>query len=318
MSNIKPSVFGPISEEPVLSPLRVLVVVCAYNEEKNIVIPVARAVAEGFDVLVVDDGSEDHTSEVAAELGARVLRNPERLGKAAALEKAIQYAKSQGYDAIIEIDADAIPIRGSIGRLYHHLLRPEVGGVSARQIPLGEGLAYKIDEVMWEILRLAKHLQQRLGREVHLGAVMYGVKLCHVKKIVGVINDDEFIGIMVTRDGKRNYFAEDCIVYFDASTSIKHIFTRRKRMILGHLQLGKSTAPSMNLDVLLMATFLAVIRKPSRFVWLLPAIAIEVAAQIAARTDFRKIDKVRQYIRWHTHGLKRPFTVTNFYLRLQW
>ncbi|MEM0482790.1 MAG: glycosyltransferase [Nitrososphaerota archaeon] len=286
--------------------LRALVVICAYNEEASIAAPVSQAVREGFDVLVVDDGSEDRTAQIAEKKGAVVVRNPERSGKAAALSRAIDYAKTHGYDAIIEIDADAIPTPGSITKLYHHLAPPSVGAVSALQIPLGTGLAYKIDELMWSILAVGKSLQQRLNRPVHLGAVMYGVKLAHIQKVMEVINDDEFIGILVRRDGKQNYFAEDCIAYFDASASIRHLFNRRKRMIMGHLQLKGSTAPSMQPNILAEATLLAIIKKPSRITWLIPAMTIEIAARLTALRDSRKTRKLQEYAKWHTHGLKKP------------
>ncbi len=286
--------------------LRALVVICAYNEEGSIAAPVSQAVREGFEVLVVDDGSEDKTSHIAEKHGAIVVRNPERCGKAAALSRAIDYAKTHGYDAIIEIDADAIPTPGSITKLYQHLASPSVGAVSALQIPLGTGLAYKIDELMWSILAVGKSLQQRLNRPVHLGAVMYGAKLENINNPLDIINDDEYIGKAIHKSGKQHLFIADCVVYFDASTSIRHLFERRKRMILGHLQLGKSTAPSMYPDILTVATLLAIIRKPSRIIWLIPAAIIEVAARLAAFADLRKEKTLREYIKWHTHGMKRP------------
>jgi len=289
--------------------LRTLVVVCAYNEEASIAVPVSRAVKEGFPVLVVDDGSEDRTSEIAKAQGAVVVRNPERMGKAQALNRAISYAKDHGYEAIIEIDADAVPTDKSITKLYRYLTLPNVAAVSARQIPIGNGIAYKIDELVWRILAIGKSLQQRLNRPVHLGAVMYGVKLKYVKEVVEVVNDDEFVGIIVLREGGRTYFADDVIVYFDASSSIKHLFARRKRMILGHLQLGKSTAPSMQPKILAIATLLAICEKKSRMVWFFPAAAIEMAAHLSARATARKVWRLKEYVRWHTQGLKRPLRI---------
>lgn len=283
-----------------------MVVICAYNEEGSIAVPVSRAVREGFDVLVVDDGSEDGTAEVAERHGATVVRSPERCGKAAALSRAIDYAKTQGYGAIIEIGADAIPTQGSITKIYQYLTSPKIGAVSALQIPLGKGLAYNIDELMWSVLAIGKSLQQRLNRPVHLGAVMYGVKLESIDKPLNIINDDEYIGKAVHKSGKPHLFLEDSVVYFDASTSIKHLFTRRKRMILGHLQLGKSTAPSMQPDLLAVATLLSLIKKPSRITWLIPAAVIEIAARLAAFAELRKEKLLKEYIKWHTHGLKKP------------
>jgi glycosyltransferase involved in cell wall biosynthesis len=57
-------------------------------------------------VLVVDDGSQDNTSEIARESGAIVLRQEPNQGKGAAMERGFRYALEKGFDAVITIDAD--------------------------------------------------------------------------------------------------------------------------------------------------------------------------------------------------------------------
>jgi glycosyltransferase involved in cell wall biosynthesis len=287
-----------------------LVVICAYNEEETIGKVVSRVLEEGFNVLVVDDGSDDSTADIALQQGATVIRHPVRMGKAAALSDAIRFAAEKGYEIVIEVDADAIPTKGSIKKLAKYIAIPTVGGVSALQIPVGGGLAYSIDELVWAILAEGKRLQQRRGMNVHLGAVMYGIRLKYIERIVKVINDDEYVGICIIRRGARTLFAEDAIAYFDASSSLKHLYIRRKRMIVGHIQLGKSTAPSMQPNILAAATLLAVIRKPSRVLWLLPAIVIEITARLSAMRDARNIEKMSQYKKWHTYGMKKPITIS--------
>jgi len=288
----------------------VLVIICAYNEEETIGLVVQRAVEEGFSVLVVDDGSDDRTADIALQKGATVIRHSERVGKAAALRDAIRFAKEKGYEVVIEVGADAILTKGSIRRLTKYLSIPNVGGVSALQKPVGRGLVYFIDELVWAVLAEGKMLQQRRGMNVHLGAALYGIRLEYIERIVEVINDDEYVGICIIRKGARTLFAEDALVYFDASSSIKHLYIRRKRMLMGHIQLGKSTAPSMQPNILLAATFLAVIRKPSRIFWFPHAIAIEIIARLSAMRDARNIEKINKYKKWHTHGMKKPITVS--------
>jgi glycosyltransferase involved in cell wall biosynthesis len=68
--------------------LRAAVIIPAYNEERRIAATVAGA-SEIFGVglvIVVDDGSSDATSEVAARAGAHVVRSTTNQGKAAAME----------------------------------------------------------------------------------------------------------------------------------------------------------------------------------------------------------------------------------------
>ena len=57
-------------------------------------------------VVVVDDGSSDRTGERAGEAGAIVLVHPRNLGKGAALETGLHWAKEQGHTVVVTLDAD--------------------------------------------------------------------------------------------------------------------------------------------------------------------------------------------------------------------
>ena len=67
--------------------------------------------AEGFSVLVVDDGSTDDGLDTVADLRVARHRFPSNRGKGAAILAAAELAKRSGYDAIVTIDA-----RGSTTR----------------------------------------------------------------------------------------------------------------------------------------------------------------------------------------------------------
>lgn len=87
---------------------RVLVVVPAWNEQDSVgaVVREVRAVDPGLDVLVVDDGSGDRTSRAAAEAGAAVCRLPFNLGVGGAMRAGYRYAVREGYDVVVQVDAD--------------------------------------------------------------------------------------------------------------------------------------------------------------------------------------------------------------------
>lgn len=63
-------------------------------------------VRRGAMVILVDDGSEDETSSIAAKAGALVLRQPTSLGKGSALLTGCDRAVSLGADLIAVMDAD--------------------------------------------------------------------------------------------------------------------------------------------------------------------------------------------------------------------
>ncbi len=59
-----------------------------------------------MDVLVVDDGSSDDTTEAARVAGAAVVRLPFNLGYGAALQTGYKYALEQGYERLVQMDGD--------------------------------------------------------------------------------------------------------------------------------------------------------------------------------------------------------------------
>jgi glycosyltransferase involved in cell wall biosynthesis len=82
------------------------VVIAAYNEGKVIRGVVREVVQDGWQVVVVDDGSRDHTIEEARAGGALVVRHPINLGQGAALQTGIDYALRRGARYIVTFDAD--------------------------------------------------------------------------------------------------------------------------------------------------------------------------------------------------------------------
>jgi glycosyltransferase involved in cell wall biosynthesis len=87
---------------------RVLVVIPAYNEEESLesVIDSVRRHIPQADILVVDDGSEDNTSERAQSARAGLLRLPCNLGVGAAMEVALRHAEQRAYAYALRLDAD--------------------------------------------------------------------------------------------------------------------------------------------------------------------------------------------------------------------
>ena len=84
-----------------------LVVIPCFNEAQSIGRVVSGLFELGFtDVVVVDDGSTDATSEVALEAGSVVLRHSINRGQGAALQTGNDYALRIGAQAVVHFDGD--------------------------------------------------------------------------------------------------------------------------------------------------------------------------------------------------------------------
>ena len=88
-----------------MSTPRVTVVIPAYNEEGALPAILDDLVAppEGYEVIVVDDGSSDRTSEILEARGIPVIRHPYNLGYGAALKTGIRRARCE---LVAMMDAD--------------------------------------------------------------------------------------------------------------------------------------------------------------------------------------------------------------------
>ncbi len=90
--------------------MNVSAVVPAYNEAARIGAVLRPLVSCPLvdEVIVVDDGSDDGTAEVAREFGVKVVELPENRGKASALDAGVNAASN---DVLLFLDADLVGLR---------------------------------------------------------------------------------------------------------------------------------------------------------------------------------------------------------------
>lgn len=130
---------GELPERP-----RTLVILPTYDERDTIEIVIERVLAlpEAPDVLVVDDGSPDGTGELVRGLAARhpdrvrLIEREAKAGLASAYRLGFAAALEEGYDLVVEMDADLSHDPEDLRRLLsgaaeHHLV------IGSRYVPGG-------------------------------------------------------------------------------------------------------------------------------------------------------------------------------------
>ncbi|MFA5022258.1 MAG: glycosyltransferase family 2 protein [Patescibacteria group bacterium] len=127
-------------------------VIPAYNEAKKIGQVINEIKDKVTKIIVVNDGSNDATGEIASQGGAIVLNHFINRGQGAALQTGINFALAKGADIILTFDADGQHQASDIDKMIQPLLLGQV------QVVLGSrflGQKAKMPFVRKVILKLA-------------------------------------------------------------------------------------------------------------------------------------------------------------------
>jgi len=116
----------------------VLVVIPAYNEANNLGLVLksmpSQVLGTELTTLVVDDGSQDNTLEVARSEGALAVRSPINRGGGAALRMGFDIARQYGSDIVVTMDADGQHLPSEIPDLVTPVLNDEVDFVIGSRV----------------------------------------------------------------------------------------------------------------------------------------------------------------------------------------
>lgn len=111
---------------------KALIIIPAYNEGKTIgelLDELAKPeISDIADVLIMDDASKDNTREVVLEKNMQVVTHIFNLGYGSGLQVGYKYAINNGYEYVIQMDADGQHDACNVLKLYEKLTTPEADG----------------------------------------------------------------------------------------------------------------------------------------------------------------------------------------------
>lgn len=125
--------------------MHLIIQIPCYNEAETLPLVVAELPRSlpgisRLEVLVIDDGSQDGTAEIAAELGVdHVLRLPRNMGLAVAFQAGLDYCLRAGADVVVNTDGD----NQYPARFIGALIQPVVQGQA--DIVIGDRQTYQIE-----------------------------------------------------------------------------------------------------------------------------------------------------------------------------
>ncbi|MDR0892946.1 MAG: DUF2062 domain-containing protein [Mediterranea sp.] len=119
-----------------LRELGILVVLPSYNNGQTLATVLDDVRRYATDILVVNDGSTDHTAEILQrQEGLRVLTHPTNEGKGAALKHGLGYAKEHGFRYALTLDSDGQHFAADIPTLVEAIeATPDALLVGARNL----------------------------------------------------------------------------------------------------------------------------------------------------------------------------------------
>ena len=171
-----------------------LVIIPTYNEVENAekIVRAVFALPEGFEILIIDDGSPDGTANVIKNLQTEF---PERLhllerqgkqGLGTAYLTGFKWALERGYDYVFEMDADFSHAPTDLPRL----LAACTGGAD---LAIGSRYCNGVSVVNWPIGRIlisyfaSVYVRKVLGFKIYDSTAGF---LCYSRKVLETINLD--------------------------------------------------------------------------------------------------------------------------------
>ncbi len=224
----------------------VSIIVPAFNEEKVIAQTIESLLASNYEkleIIVVDDGSPDRTSEVVSERFANDARvqlfTKENGGKAEALNYGMRHAQGE---IIIALDADTIFAPETVGALAHRFYDPQLGALAGNA-----KVGNRINLVTrWQALEYitAQNMDRRAFASLNCITVVPGAvgawRRDLLEQVGGFTADtlaeDQDLTLNIRRLGYKIGYEERAVAWTEAPDTLRALAKQRFRWSFGTLQ----------------------------------------------------------------------------------
>jgi len=192
------------------------------------------------EIIVVSDGSTDATVSIAREYagsGVVLLELPERLGKAAAVNRGVAAARGE---LIVFADARQRFETGAISALTARFSDPRVGCVSGELVLVQDGSGRSQGAVRdyWQYEKWIRSSESASGSMVGATGAIYAIRRSLYEPLPpGTILDDVLTPLRIACLGYRCLFERNARAYDLPSASMAQEWRRKVRTLAGNWQL---------------------------------------------------------------------------------
>jgi len=170
-----------------------VVIIPTYNEKENIekIILAVLGLPQGFDILIIDDGSPDGTASIVKRLMNEnrnrlfLIERSGKLGLGTAYLTGFKWAIENGYDYVTEMDADFSHNPNDLPRLYHACAE------EGADVAIGSRYCNGISVINWPIGRVIMSYYASAYVRTVLGIKVYDCTagfVCYSRKVLETID----------------------------------------------------------------------------------------------------------------------------------
>lgn len=216
--------------------------IAAYNEEGMVESKMVNCMefdypAELLKIVWVTDGSTDKTNDMLARYPqVRVLFEPPRRGKSAAVNRALQYIESP---IVIFTDANTMVCREAIKEIVTQFTDPKVGCVAGekRVAQTDKQDATAGEGIYWKYESLLKALDYRLYSAVGAAGELFAIRTSlYIELPHDTLLDDFVMSMKIAQNGYKIAYCKQAYALEDASDDIEQESKRKVRISAGGLQ----------------------------------------------------------------------------------
>lgn len=234
-------VHRPVQRAPITPP--VTMIISAYNEQAVIAAKLENSLAVDYprdclEIMVVADGSTDDTCDIVsrfASRGIRLLYEPKRRGKIAAMNRAAPFARGQ---VLVFSDADAMLEPQSVRMLVANLADPKVACVGGeKRIRQDSSVQAKGEGAYWRYEAYLKRLDSSVNTAIGAIGELFAIR----RELYRPMDDDllieDFVLTMrLVARGWRVVYEPAAVTWENASPSLAGEWQRRVRIAAGGFQ----------------------------------------------------------------------------------
>jgi biofilm PGA synthesis N-glycosyltransferase PgaC len=231
----------PVQRQPITP--SVTLIIPAYNEEDVIAEKLDNCLALDYprnliEIMVVTDGSTDRTCELVSQYasrGVKLLHQPERRGKIAAMNRAAPFAWGQ---VLVFSDANAILEPQAIRMLVANLADPKVACVGGeKRIKRAASVQAQGEGAYWRYEAYLKRLDSKINTAIGAIGELFAIRHELYQPMADDLLIEDFVLTMkLVARGWRVVYEPDAVTWEDASPSLAKEWRRRVRMAAGGFQ----------------------------------------------------------------------------------